>query len=325
MSTTIRTVGATARDHATWALWEAATDNDLVTGTVIEEGHGYDDADFTAGVLIAGATTSALYYRHMMAAEGEEFNVVDNTGVWVEAATADLIKVLTEQYVRISNIGAQADPGSAESVFRLEGHNFVVDGCYATTVTDLTICFRADNGSSGFIGIFQNCIAAPDAMDCAGCQRNFAGSATSYYNCVAYFPQSGGVGFFLRGSGNIQNCIAASAGDDLTAGFNVTISGTESNNASDDATAGGDDSLIEQDPVDLFIDAGSNNFILKSGSNAIGAGIDKSGVFTLDIRGNPHGAAVGGWDMGAYAELAVAAGGAGNISTLYHYYLEPRC
>jgi hypothetical protein len=95
---------------------------------------------------------------------------------------------------------------------------------------------------------------------------------------------------------------------------NTTDYGTESNfhdnssnNLSDDATAPGVDSLINQTDTNIFVSVtgGSEDFHLKAGSNAIDAGTTLT-LFTTDIdaESRPQGSA---WDIGADELVAAPA------------------
>lgn len=71
MATNISTIGATARDYATVALWESATQSGPGSGD-IEIGEMYADATFTeAGTVIAGASSTSSAYRILRAASGQ--------------------------------------------------------------------------------------------------------------------------------------------------------------------------------------------------------------------------------------------------------------
>lgn len=78
-------------------------------------------------------------------------------------------------------------------------------------------------------------------------------------------------------------------------------------NVSSDTTATGANSLINQSASSLFtsISGGSENLLLKVGSAAIDVGVDLSGSFTTDIKGNarPYGL---NWDIGANESVAAS-------------------
>lgn len=67
---TIQTIGTTGRDFSTLQAWENAIPT---TPTGGYEGHCYNDSEFTAGVLIAGQTTSGANYIRLTAASGQSF------------------------------------------------------------------------------------------------------------------------------------------------------------------------------------------------------------------------------------------------------------
>lgn len=151
MSTTVRTVGATARAHATATLWEAATDNNLVTGTVIEEGHMYDDADFDELVTMSGATTSALYYRHLMAAAGEEYDPIVDVGSWLLNTGANSLFLIDEDYLRLSSFGANCQSSNAwNHTFHITNpvrRGAQLKNIYATRENESGILYSTTNGA----------------------------------------------------------------------------------------------------------------------------------------------------------------------------------
>jgi hypothetical protein len=324
MSTTVRTIGATAREHATISLWELATDNDLVTGTVIEEGRMFDDANFAEIVSIAGAVTNALYYRHLTAAPGEEFDPFADTGTWLETAGSAFMFTIGEGYFRLSKMGARNNQGGNGVSFywSTNADNSLGSSLYGQRGNGTGTPFQIANTANNVTLI--NCIA--DGLNNAGTWTGFvadnAGYSNHLYNCIVYdIHNVGSTGVYWRGGGNVQNVICL---DTNGTDFNVSVTGTESNNASSDGTAAGSGSLTSQNSALVWTDPDSKDFTLLGGSNAIGAGIDLSGVFTLDFLGNPHGVAAGGWDMGAYAELGAGAAGGSLTSKYYHYYLDRR-
>lgn len=79
MADNISTIG-TGKDHTTDLLWEAATDNDLVTSTTKEIGRIETNEDFTGNLVIAGATTDGTNYRVLTVASANRHSGVEGTG-----------------------------------------------------------------------------------------------------------------------------------------------------------------------------------------------------------------------------------------------------
>src|SRR3990172_4766960 len=90
-------------------------------------------------------------------------------------------------------------------------------------------------------------------------------------NCTVYGSQTG---VLTNGTtALVRNIIAmGSAGND----FEGALSASSSNNCSEDATAPGANSLINQVVADTLVDAPAGNLHLKPTANAVGAGIDLS-------------------------------------------------
>jgi len=80
MATNTSTIGSTGKDHATITIWEAATDNDLVTAGDIEIGSIDAAEDFDESVVIAGATTDASNYRKLTVASSFRHSGKEGTG-----------------------------------------------------------------------------------------------------------------------------------------------------------------------------------------------------------------------------------------------------
>ena len=76
------TIQASGGDYATIELWEADTDNDLVTAMEGEVGRMADELLFNgtgAVVVMSGATTSALYFRRLEP-QGANYSPFTDTG-----------------------------------------------------------------------------------------------------------------------------------------------------------------------------------------------------------------------------------------------------
>lgn len=77
MPTTVtNSIGTTGRTYSTITLWEADTDNNLVTADQVQVGECYNDSGFDEVITISGATTDSTRYRHLTTATGQSF--VDN-------------------------------------------------------------------------------------------------------------------------------------------------------------------------------------------------------------------------------------------------------
>jgi hypothetical protein len=172
----------------------------------------------------------------------------------------------------------------------------VYDSCLAWQLSTTNNCYGlrvvGDNGSN--VSIVRNCIVY-DFTAHGIWARNTAASAmrvdnNTVYNCGSGIVQAAG---FVVASG--QNNVASGSGSDFIIGETTNWD----YNWSKDDTAPGANS-IHADTDTLTIDfvsttAGSEDLHLQSTSDAIGAGTDLSGQFTVDVDGETRSA----WDMGA--------------------------
>jgi len=116
------------------------------------------------------------------------------------------------------------------------------------------------------------------------------------------------------GYGVVRNSVASS--------FEGTFNAASSNNASEDATAPGANSLINQTLTNISwvsTDTNTEDLHINSGSTLKDAGVDLSGIFTTDIDGVTR---TGTWDIGA--DEYVAAGGGLSIPVAMADYRQMR-
>lgn len=277
----------------------------------------YDTADYNEATIVDRCinNTDATRYRLWRAFAGEEYNPAADTGVWIYFDTANVF-VASEGYFRLSTVGIRMSGTGGWAV--LIGHDVEqrFDSIYGLSdVTDAQarVFVADDSGSSTY---WTNCIAEGDYglgnknSAAYGFRSDATGTDMNCYNCLCtgVRRRSGASysddGFkFAEGSetGDVRNCASF---NEARVDYNVATGGTESHNAAQDDTASGTGALDNQVPADFLTDIPNRDFRLKSGSNGIGAGVDLSGIFTLDFLGNPHGAGPGGWDIGPYAQVA---------------------
>jgi len=255
MPTTVtNSIGSGARDYATIALWEDATDINLVSADEVRVGECYNDSEFAlgAGVSLAGATTDATRYRHLTTASGQSFAdhadkltnplKYDQTkGVGLASSTyGATVLYLEEDYSRVSklqlNVTANANIGIRFENANNSARDCLVDGTYRSYGFDISR------------GTCVNCIAIVRSTGFAvyGFRFFYYGSnAQKVYNCTAVRPSdlAGTVGAGFRGHSVgltpiAKNC--ASFGFTGGAGgfANITTWGTGSDyNATDSASA----------------------------------------------------------------------------------------
>jgi len=137
-------------------------------------------------------------------------------------------------------------------------------------------------------------------------QYNKGIRATNLYNCTVYKVGDAtnqptyGYGISIGTIG--RNNIAIQCGGDTSLGFvSYVASASKDYNASDDATAAGDNSLnsgtasVPSTSDFVSVEAGSEDLRLVSSAVEINVGSDESGIFTTDIEGDTRSS----FDMGA--------------------------
>lgn len=278
----------------------------------------YDTHDYEEATVVDNCigNTDATRYRLWRAATGDEHDPSADTGVWILNASSNVF-VISEGYFRLSKVGIRMSGTGGFAVIMAQDVEQYFDSIYGLSdITDAAsrVFLANENGSSTY---WTNCIAEGDYgvgnknSAAYGFRSDAAGTDMNCYNCLCTgVRRKSGASYtdngfqFAEGSetGDVRNCISF---NNATNDYSITTSGTESHNAAQDTSASGTGSLDSQTPDDFLTDRDNGDFTLKSGSNGIGAGVDLSGIFTLDFLGNEHGAAPGGWDMGPYAQLSV--------------------
>lgn len=285
MATNVSTIGS-GLDYETPTLWEADTDNDLVSAGDIEVGELNDDFVDSAEFSVLGATTDASNYRLMRPDAGNEYDPVAGTG----------------RSYRINNTGDGFD--ISEAFFRLQDL-LIIDNATAVgvrvhaaagSVLIQRIFVRSLAGDGIRISddncIVRNCIVDLEAnAETKSCFAVQSSTGNVMQNCVAYSCEEDG--FSFTSAATLQNCAAV----DNTENDFATSGGTETNNLSSDTTAPGTSSQQSKSAASTFTDAANEDFTLVAGSAAIDNGVDLSGTFTDDIVGNSRS---GTWDIGAY-------------------------
>lgn len=301
------TIQATGGDYATPQLWEADTDNDLVTGTVSEI--GLMAAETFAGVLeITGATTSVDYSRKLTYQVGDgPYDITTDAG-------PKLYKVITgdsgrnlyveEQHFVVEGICVQTDSAGFTGI-RAFWFSAASSGEVRSCVSLLTnsaasgwshaLTLRSDSPGA----IATNCIAALyDAGTSSDVQLHglvAEGGVTSILNGTSYGLTRG---VFCGSGTTITNCVSIDSSE-----YCYSISGTASYCVSSDATASGTGSVTSVTAAAAFEDHTNLDFRPKDGGPLDDAGTDLSGTFTTDITGATRSL----WSIGAYDAPPVVA------------------
>lgn len=304
----ISTYGGGGRDYTALAVWEAATDVDLVTAAQSEVLECYDDAVFDDNVTLQSATTSADYFRIIRPASGQKHNGTPNSGVRFNSTTDVQLIFINENYSQVQDIVGTLtiNSGNSRIIFLLSGERASAIGCIAVD---------GANSGAGIVRGFQANVGTAVIVDCISINNDgdgffFAGDAaddSNTYNCTSV--NSGGYGFNINGNAThtLKNCLASG---NTTADFNGTAGGSSTNNASSDATAPGTSSRTSQ--TFTFADTGSDDYHLAaSDAGAKGFGTDLSADSAYAFDDDIDQETISTWSIGADAQAVTAGTGGG--------------
>ncbi len=345
MADVIKQIRSAGGDYATAILWEADLDDDpIYDAGDVAIGDCYADTTFSAAteVLINGGTTIGLAGRILRAASGERpeglagggvvFQLSgDVTGNWL-----DLVGSITTQIQWIewdgNDFGSTAsqllncDNGS-NSKYSFE--HLLVHDITQPNDSGLTAINGPVRDYRAIRNIFYNFVITGTSNRDLIVLRNDADQVNSEEQNNTIFNAdnqntnagSNADGFLqftddvdYKCQNNIVVTVVAAGGAAVCFNWPGTTNLTGTNNLSSDATAddpaqGGD--LINKSASDQFVSTtgGSENLHLKSGADAIGAGVDlgtdPTGV-EIDIDELDVDAAAVTWDMGADQFVAAA-------------------
>ena len=293
MPTTVVSSIGTGKDYATWTLWEAATDNDLVTLDRIEVGEGYTET-LTGGFVVTGAITDATRYRILRANSAHEHDGIYGTGHQIQVA------------------GGVLTIGEANCVLR----DLTIRGSSANTyIVNTTAkayierCFVVGD-IPGFTGTY------PIGMDAGGHIRaclvvglnrgiRLSGTAVAEVSNCTVIGQSNLINSAVPFTGiDNDETGATTAKNNCVLNYNEDFQGTltQSNNASSDGSASGAGSITAQIVSTLRFRANvALDYVPRSDSTLAGSGADLSANFNYDIAGNTMPTA---WPIGCYRAAA---------------------
>jgi len=250
MATVTKSIGATGRDYATIALWDAFVPADLVTAGDSHVGEMYNDAEFTGGTDIGAHTTDSTHTMTLTAASGQSF--MDNANVRTNAlrynrsngvgikTTTNYKEVLTSiltTYITISrlqmfisNSGSRATrmySASGTSVPLIKDCIFETTNTLATNTALVLI-----NNSRG--------INLVSIIDTTAATNGFVISRGPLIGCLAVRPSNrtaAGYGY-IRDSYATAPIIQSCATFGFTGAINGTFDTTNSKNNATDVASG---------------------------------------------------------------------------------------
>lgn len=316
----VSTLQASGGDYTVATTWEAATDNDNVTGTVSPVLACAAEV-FNQNVTLNGSTNNATYFRIVRPQSGAFHTGIRDTGVRFYSTSSPALGVINigENYSQVQDVAASltlnstAVRGTLVSAATLDAANpggFI--GCIAT---------QSNNAGSGVsYGCHTNSAFMGQIMfvDCLGdaCESsNFRMESNTSSNPVVYNCTSAGSGTGYFAGSNGTKVIRNSLGYNNTTDFSANWD-TAEYNASADTSAPGTNSRTSQ--TFTFVNAAGFDYHLASGdAGAKDFGTDLSAdakyAFDDDIDRVTRS---GSWDIGAHE--FIAAGGL-NVNWLGHY------
>lgn len=282
-------------DYSDMAVWEAATDIDLVTATQGESLQvltGIHDDQINA----TGATVNSSYFRRIFGGADHDGTRAIGTKI-ASTAASDVFNIAAENYFAIQDLGVTGTMSNAGNfyAFDIQGNFQDIVGCviYALSNTGAgayrTIINRA--ASNRVLNtIIENCESNAGVGDI----YNIQGSGTPLLvsNVTIFGTGSEGV---HADTANLTQCINVLV-DGLTTCFSGTYTSSGSkNNASSDSTAPGTNSVTTANPT--YVDeTGKDYHIADTDTTVKGVGFDQSAVYTDDIDNDGD---ISTWNIGA--------------------------
>jgi len=257
------TFGGVTRDYQSLAVWEAATDNDLVTAAKGEVLDCYaDSVSYDQTVLIIGAITNTSYFRVIRAASGEGHSGVPGSGVQFihnEDGIATMFSV-NEDYAQVQDLVITMNGNSATSRFTIRVissgiNNVGIIGCLVKNL---------NSGAGSGYGYFCSAASSYQIVNTLMYECKTDGilqtSGTGYiYNCTVVDNADDGIDFD-GGTMTVKNCVAqGNGGDDIegspTQVTNVTSGVLFQDAAADNYLLSGSDTAAKNQGTDLSSDA----------------------------------------------------------------------
>lgn len=299
----ISTYGNGTRDYTDLAVWESATDNDLVTATQSEVLECYrDSAVYADNIVVTGAITNSSYKRIIRPASGNFHTGIPNTGVRFELSSFATMATITEEYFSLQDIELNWDGASGGTVNLIQtnatSHFSTIIGCilgpFQNTSSGSARGFLI-NGTSTSVNVISliNNIIIKESGNGVGLLSNASSSnlIIALYNNTfidADIQRSGGVV-------EAKNCLVDGGS------FSGTFDAASTNNASSDTSAPGLSPRINQ--TFSFIDNLNDDYHLdETDSAAKGFGADLSSDTNFAFDDDIDRETIITWSIGADAQ-----------------------
>lgn len=308
-----KTIGSAAgRDYSTPQLWETNQSGNLVSNDTIQKGVMYADSTYTAGgagdyVTIDGSTTDADHYMWLTVAISDRHNGTAGTGALIDCnnvTNGGSAVLIQDNYTKTEWIEGIKCTGGTLAQFEVrETTDVIIQNVLAHNFAD------ASNNVSGIRAMTNSTANASMTVrnvivydgDFAGIVTGGSGTGNrdAIVQNVTVYGNTNGIAQRETGTFTVTNAI--SMGNSSSDFRSLAGTFTANYNLSSDATAddwGGTGNLINITASNQFVSltAGSEDFHLKSGADAINAGTELSTSFTSDID---EGIRESLWDIGA--------------------------
>ena len=317
---TVHSIGATGRDYATIALWEAACPANLVTSVDTWEGELYNDSEFviTTGIVIAGMTTDATHNVQLRCATGQSFkssgavalNYSQSNGVGIRTTTGELLMLQISASFTTLN-GLQLHHNTTGYVCQcLKIDNAVTDCVVSQCI------FRGGGNNSNraamWIGTgannkLTNCLIIAQRTADIAIHLDSAPSTTILTNLTIVKPSNvtaGGTAVTFNYASSVWKGCAV-FGFTTNKGGGGTPNAASDYNATDLSSITGSHSLTSKTYANQFQDS-TNDWRVKTGADLHSAAIQFTETGDVDIKGQAR--SVTTPDIGAW-ETQSASGG----------------
>ncbi|MEM8973619.1 MAG: hypothetical protein AAGD43_16290 [Pseudomonadota bacterium] len=335
MATVTKSIGTSSRDYSTITLWEADLDNVAEYSSGDDAvGECYNDSVFDESVTINGGNTVGLNSITLTAASGERHDGTAGTGARVVRTSNGLFVTISGANsidYEISWLEFDANGNECSIATRAAANNTVANiVLHGWDGTDNSAELLVAQGSVN--SNYTNCIIYDLTQGFSGasgaaCLMRQSFDGINVYNCTLHdvSDASGNATACLilsdRSDENCRNVIctgATNTGSGSATDFSPAspTNATMDYNMSSDTSASGANSITSVTVADQYVStvSGSEDLHLKTGSDAIGAGVDLGTSPTnvnIDINGRDRDAEGDTWDIGAHQFVA---GGGGALT-----------
>lgn len=288
------TIGGSSPVHLNTAAWELDSGVDLVSLDERRIGQLQVKESASDWLIIHGETADVTRYRELtFGGDGARYDPIADTG---SGRTSSNTVVGTQTgngaFLRLTGILIECTGVSGVALFN-DGAKVLLDGCTVrNTVSDT--CLQIFEPIEMRNGLILN------TFD--GNLTSIGNSDVQFYDCVFWSSGGGNKGFRLTQDDTVdtavKNCTSFGFGATECFKFDgVSSNGDYENNISEDNSAPGGDSHINETDTDVHTDPTNDDFTLVESGVAVEGGVDLSGIFTTDITGATRDST---WDIGAY-------------------------